>query len=174
MLQDKYLRKADFSNSTFIEIDAPFDKVYPVVETLNFEQSRIIYWLFKLRGIPVPESLTLKGLEKINFIKLETIPNKEIIIGLIGQFWTPTGRLKSFKPDDFISFDNLDFGKATWNFELTEGRNFKTRLTTETRIFCPTAETKRKCKTYWTIIQPFSSWIRREILRALKKQVENN
>ncbi len=94
----------------------------PVVETLNFEKSRIIYWLFKLRGIPVPESLTLKGLEKINFVKLEAVPNKEVIIGLIGQFWTPTGRLKRFKPEEFINFDKSDFAKSTWNFELTESQ----------------------------------------------------
>jgi len=59
---------------------------WPIAEALNFEKSRAICWLFKLRGIPVPESLTLKGLEKINFVKLETVPNKEIITGLIGQF----------------------------------------------------------------------------------------
>ncbi len=174
MLQDKYLREADFLKSEFIEINAPFDKVYPVVEALNFEKSKVIYWLFKLRGIPVPESLTLKGLERINFVKLETIPNKEIIIGLIGQFWTPTGRLKRFKPEEFINFDNSNFAKATWNFELIKVNDSKTRLNTETRIFCPTTETKRKFKTYWTIIQPFSSWIRREILRAIRKQAENN
>jgi hypothetical protein len=174
MLQDKYLRQADFSTSEFIEINAPLDKLYPVVETLNFEKSRIIYWLFKLRGIPVPESLTLRGLEKINFVKLEVVTNKEVIIGLIGQFWTPTGRLKRFKPEEFISFDQSDFAKSTWNFELTRVNDFKTRLTTETRIFCPTPETKKKFKTYWTIIKPFSSWIRREILKAIKKQAENN
>ncbi|MEB2778682.1 hypothetical protein SYJ56_25465 [Algoriphagus sp. D3-2-R+10] len=174
MLQNKYLPNADFSNSEFIEIDAPFDKVFPVVEELNFKESRVIYWLFKLRGIPVPESLTLKGLEKINFVKLETIPDKELIIGLIGQFWTPTGRLKSFKSEDFISFENLEFAKAIWSFELSEGNNLKTRLNTETRILCPTDASKAKFKIYWTIIQPFSSWIRREILKALRKQVEIN
>jgi hypothetical protein len=174
MLQEKYLQQPDFSKSEFIYINAPIDKVYPVVETLNFEKSKIIYWLFKLRGIPVPESLTLKGLERINFVKLETIPNREIIIGLLGQFWTPTGRLKKFKPEEFISFDNSDFAKATWNFELTKVNEFRTRLYTETRIYRPTPETKRKFKTYWTIIQPFSSWIRREILRAIREQAENN
>ena len=173
-LQNKYLHQADFSTSEFIEINVPFDKVYPLVETLNFEKSRIIYWLFKLRGIPVPESLTLSGLEKIGFVKLEAVPNKEIIIGLIGQFWTPTGRLKRFKPEEFINFDKSDFAKASWNFELTRVNDFKTILNTETRIFCPTPETKQKFKTYWTIIQPFSSWIRREILKAIKKQAENN
>jgi hypothetical protein len=174
MLQEKYLQHADFSKSEFIEINAPFDKVFPVVETLNFEKSKIIYWLFKLRGIPVPESLTLKGLERINFVKLETIPNREIIIGLIGQFWAPTGRLKKFKPEEFIHLYDSNLAKATWNFELTTGDDFKTRLSTETRIYCPTDEVRRKFRTYWTIIQPFSSWVRREILRAIRKQAENN
>jgi len=159
MLQDKYLHQHAFSKSEFIEINAPLEKVYALVDTLNFEKSRIIYWLFKLRGIPVPEGLTLRGLEEINFVKLEAIPNKEMIIGLIGKFWTPTDRLKKFKPEEFINFDNSDFAKATWSFELTEVNDFKTRLSTETRISCPTPEIRKRFKTYWTVIQPFSSWI---------------
>ena len=172
MLQEKYLPQADVSRSESIEIVAPLEKVFPIVETLNFEKSKIIYWLFKLRGIPVPESLSLEGLERINFVKLETILNREIMIGLIGQFWTPTGRLKRFKPEEFVNLNQLSDAKATWNFELIQIDDSRTRLYTETRIFCPTAETKRKFKRYWKVIQPFSSWIRREILRAIKKQAE--
>lgn len=116
--------------------------------------------------------MKLEGLETINFVKLEVIPNKEIIIGLIGQFWTPTGRLIKFRPEEFKDFHHPDFAKGTWNFELTKIDESKTRLSTETRIFCPTSETKKKFRWYWIFIQPFSSWIRREILRTIKNQVE--
>jgi len=173
MLQDKYLRQADICRTASIKIKAPINNVYPIVEELNFSTSKIIYWLFKLRGIPVPESLTLKGLEKINFVKLEAIRNQEIIIGLIGQFWKPTGKLRRFQPDEFINYSHGDFSKATWNFELRKINDSKTELITETRIFCPTQKTKNKFRLYWTIIEPFSSWIRREILKAIKEQAES-
>lgn len=173
MLHEKYLPQYDIIQAESIDIHASINKLYPEIENLNFERSRIISWLFKIRGIPVPESLSLKGLEKINFTKLETIAGKEIIIGLIGQFWTPTGRLKKFSPQEFISFNDTAFAKATWNFELVKINDTKTRLRTETRILCPTPDTKRKFKIYWTFIQPFSTLIRREMLRAIKRKVEN-
>lgn len=173
MLQDKYLSQADICKTASIEIKAPIGNVYPVVEKLDFSRSTIIYWLFKLRGIPVPESLTLKGLEKINFVKLETIHNREMIIGLIGQFWKPRGKLRKFNPEEFIRYSHADFLKATWNFELRKINDSKTQLITETKVFCPTQKTKNKFRIYWTIIEPFSSWIRREILKAIKKQAES-
>src|SRR5688500_13801115 len=111
MLQDKYLPTPDLCRKESIEIRASVDKIFPIVEELNFKNSEVIYWLFKFRGIPVPESLTLKGLEKLNFVLLEKTPPKEILIGLIGQFWTKTGKLMRFKPEDFINFSDPNFAK---------------------------------------------------------------
>lgn len=173
MLQNKYLAQSDIAKIEMIRINAPVEKIYPLIENLSFRDSKLIYWLFKLRGIPVPESLSLAGLEKIRFIKLDAIPNKEIIIGLIGQFWTPTGKLKKFNPNEFLGFRDPDFAKATWSFELDEESDSVTVLKTETRVLCLKDNTRRKFKFYWTIIQPFSSWIRREILKSVKRQAEN-
>lgn len=173
MLQDKYLKIADVYKTEYIDIKGSIEKIFPIVEELSFKNSKVIYWLFKLRGIPVPDSLSLKGLEKLNFVKLETNQKREIILGIIGQFWTPTGRLKRFKPDDFINFNDKDYAKAIWNFELIEINSSTTRLSTETRVFCPTEKIKKRFRFYWAFIQPFSTWIRREILKSIKRQVEN-
>ncbi|MEX2234934.1 MAG: hypothetical protein WD824_22415 [Cyclobacteriaceae bacterium] len=173
MLQDKYLAVADVCKKDSIDIRASIDKIFPIVEELNFKNSKVIYWLFKLRGLPVPESLTLKGLEKMNFVRLETRPGREIIIGLIGQFWTITGGLKRFKPEAFTSYSNTNNAKATWSFELVELTNAMTRLTTETRVLCPTQKAKARFMFYWTIVRPFSAWIRKEILKSIKKQAES-
>jgi hypothetical protein len=172
MLQDKYLAIADMCKKEFIDIVAPIDKIFPLVEELNFKNSKVIYWLFRLRGIPVPEGLTLNGLEKMNFVRLETRPGREIILGLIGKFWTVGGGLERFEPEEFITYGDARSAKATWSFELIEINNAVTRLSTETRVFCPTAKTKKQFKFYWTLIQPFSTWIRREILKSIKKQAE--
>lgn len=143
-----------------------------MVENFNLAQPRVIKLLFRLRGIPVHNSLTLQRLEKINFIRLETITNKEIIIGIIGQFWKPTGRLQKFEPQAFVNIHNFDYAKAIWNFEFHKINDHKTRLTTETRIFCPAKSTRFKFKVYWLLISPFSSWTRKEMLRSVKAQSE--
>lgn len=172
MLQDKYLPRADIKKSHTIEINAPVDKVYAAMENFNLAQPRVINWLFKLRGIPVHKELTLKHLEKIGFIRLETITAKEIVIGIIGQFWSPTGKLQKVEPEAFVHIFNAGYAKAIWNFEFEKIGEFKTRLTTETRIYCPDRSTRFRFKVYWSIISPFSSWIRKEILKSVKTQSE--
>jgi hypothetical protein len=172
MLQHKYLPHAHVSTRHTIDINASLDQVFPIAETLNFKKSRIIYWLFRLRGIPAGRNLNFQDLEKINFIRLESIVQQEITFGLIGQFWTPTGKLKKFKPEEFTAYNLPGYAKATWSFYFTKLNDFQTRIQTETRIFCPTAGTKRKFDFYWILIKPFSSLIRREILRAFKIQSE--
>ena len=172
MLQDKYLKIADVCKTEWIDIEGSAERIFPLVDQLSFKNSRLIYWLCRLRGLPFPEGLSIKGLEKLNFVRLETVHNKEVVFGLIGQFWTPSGRLKRFNPDEFISYDDASYAKATWNFELIQINESVTRLSTETRVFCPTEKTKRRFKFYWTFVQPFSTLIRREILKSIKKQVE--
>lgn len=171
-LGDKYLPDADVYSIESVIINAPPEIVFPLIQTLQFRNSKVIYWLFKLRGIPVPESLSLQGLERLNFIRLEETPDRGIIIGLVGRFWTPTGNLIGFEPGDFVHLNNPDFAKATWSFELTAKEENITVLVTETRVQCPTDKTRRNFKKYWTLIRPFSTLVRKEILKSVKRNAE--
>jgi len=172
-LSDKYLPEADVYSTQSVTIHAPVHVVFPILQNLQFRKSKLIYWLFKLRGIPVPESLSLQGLEKLSFVRLEEIPDRGIIIGLIGRFWTPTGQLISFKPEEYVSFRSDYYAKGTWSFELTVIEENKTLLVTETRVHCPTDKSRRNFKRYWTFIRPFSTLIRKEILKSVKRDAED-
>ncbi|HEY0680512.1 MAG TPA: hypothetical protein VGD17_19660 [Chitinophagaceae bacterium] len=172
MLQDKYLPAFDFTKTESITISKSAREIYPLICDLDFSSSRMLYWLFKIRGIPVPRSLSLKGLESINFIRLEEEKNKELIIGIIGKFWSVKGNLQKFQPQDFLRLPYPLHAKATWNFELEEISPNQTRVITETRIHCPTAKTKRMFSLYWFIIKPFSALVRLKFLQCLKKQAE--
>lgn len=172
-LQQKYLPTFDFSKTESTLINCPEEKIFPFIQKLEFKNSKVIYWLFKLRGIPVPESLTLEGLEKLGFIKLEFVENRELILGLVGKFWTIKGQLKKMNPQQFVSFSDSEFAKTTWNFKLNKTKNEnQTEVSTETRILCTDSKNRRKLKLYWSIIQPFSSLIRKEILKSVKYNSE--
>src|SRR5690606_13615710 len=173
-LQEKYLPVFDVSKSEQIIINSPADRVFPLIKDLDFRNSKIVYWLFRLRGIPVPKSLTMIGLEKIGFIKLEVQENKEIVLGLVGKFWTISGNLNKLGSGEFREFDDKEFAKATWSFKISEIEPSKTKVITEIRVLCLNAVIKRRFKNYWTIISPFSALIRREILKCIKQQAENH
>ncbi|HEY5824893.1 MAG TPA: hypothetical protein VIT44_11030 [Cyclobacteriaceae bacterium] len=172
MLQDKYLPDFHFSEKHSILIKKDSSEIWSTTDHMDFSGSWIIRTLFALRGMPA-RMTNRKGLQKGRFIRLEQKENEEIIIGLIGQFWKANGNLKQFDPTEFINWNQPDFLKATWNFELIPEGNF-TRLETETRIQCLSKKSLSRFKRYWFFIRPFSGLIRKEILRGIKKKVESS
>jgi|JI10StandDraft_1071094.scaffolds.fasta_scaffold465991_2 hypothetical protein len=173
-LQEKYLSKFDFASPHSILINAPVDKIYPIVRDLKFKNPALAYWLMKLRSMSPPTHFSIQHLKDSRFVVLEEIPDKEIIIGLIGQPWTLSGNLQIFQPQDFIKFNDPAHVKASWSFELTPISSSKTELRTETRIACPTPKIKRRFGAYWFFIKPFSGLIRKAMLRAIKSELERS
>jgi hypothetical protein len=94
-----------------------------------------------------------------------------MVLGLVGRFWTLGGDLKKIDAESFKAFDTAGYAKAVWNFSLLPDGP-ATRLSTETRIKCTDAESRRRFGFYWTFIQPFSGLIRREMLGLIKRKAE--
>ena len=152
-------------------IHAPLDTVYDRVCHLDFSNSKIIQWLFKLRGMP-SSALSLQGLEQLRFAKLGEVDQEELLMGLIGRFWTLGGDLQSIDAQSFERFNKPGYARAVWNFYLEPMQTGSTRLSTETRVQCLDKASVRRFKLYWHIIGPFSGWIRNEALRIVKKEAE--
>ena len=170
MLQEKYLPVYDVCKSVSILIDANASAVYASLCKPDLQWPPIITFLMKLRGMTPLKSFNLQRLNKSMFILLEAVPEKEIILGLAGKFWTATGHLKKLEPCEFATTVYKGYAKATWSFELTNVSEKQTMLKTETRVFCDTRLAKFKFRLYWFLIQPFSTMIRKEILKTIKRQ----
>src|SRR5688500_4197895 len=113
MLHEKYLPDFHFNEKHSLLINQSAEKIFPVVDELDFSESQIIRILFSLRGMP-KSMMNKKGFALGKFTELEQIKNKEIIIGLIGQFWKLSGNLQDFAPQEFVSFNKTGFLKSTW------------------------------------------------------------
>lgn len=99
--------------------------------------------------------------------------NKEVLLGLAGRFWKLSGDLRKIDARSFKEFDERGYAKTVWNFSLDETGG-ETNLTTETRIKCLDAESRRSFGFYWTVIRPFSGLIRMEMLKIIKRKAEAN
>lgn len=170
MLIDEFLPEHDFIETHGITIRAAKAEVYRVVNEVDFSESLIIRWLFRLRGM-CAENLTLRALKKFRFETLGESLDKEMVIGLVGRFWTLGGGLQKTDAESFRRFDKAGYAKAVWNFSLVEDGE-KTRMTTQTRIKCLDAESRRSFGRYWMFIQPFSGLIRTEMLKTIKRKAE--
>lgn len=171
MLIDEFMPKYDFSETHDIKIRASAENVFRALNEVDLCESPIIRGLFLLRGLPT-EKMTLREMRKMRFETLGEEENEEILLGLAGKFWTLAGNLQKVDSSNFREFDEKGFAKAVWNFSLAESKE-QTRLTTETRIKCLDAESRKKFGFYWIFIQPFSAWIRKEMLKTIKRKAEN-
>ncbi len=98
-------------------------------------------------------------------------PGSEIVLGIVGRFWTPRGGLVEVGAEDFPSFDRPGYAKAAWNFHL-EPRDAVTLLSTETRVAATDDAARRRFRTYWALVRPFSGLTRSRALAVMKTEAE--
>ena len=166
MIIDDLLPDYDVSDRYGVLIDAAPEVVWDAVWTFNLCASPVVSWLFWLRGLP-SDSVTFADLDRLRFKLIGEQRRKEIVFGIIGQFWTLNGNLQDFDPAGFKDFEKDGFAKCAWSFQLlptAEG----TRLKTETRVACHDESSRNRFDFYWAFVRPFSGWTRKEMLSSIK------
>jgi len=107
-----------------------------------------------------------------SFYKLKQSQGREIVIGIVGQFWKPvSNNIVINGLEEYLAFQQNGFCKAAVNLQIVPQTEGICLLITETRILSY-GYAKGKFRTYWQFIKPFSGMIRKEILRKIKKQAE--
>ena len=168
---DEFLPSYHFSERHEVEINAPAATVYAAVMACDLTPSPVVKWLFQLRRLPW-DDVTLDGLERIGFRTLRMYRDREMVVGLVGRFWTLSGGILAIHSDEFVRFGAPGYAKAAFNFQLQPRGIGRTALTTETRIWCTSPRSKMLFGFYWAGIRPFSGLVRREWLRIVKRRAE--
>lgn len=176
MLIDAFLPDYDYSEKHETCVRASAADVYAAVNSVNFAESWVTWGLLSLRGLgwSSGRTLTLRDIAKDGFAILGETPDEEITLGLAGKFWTLTGCLQNVNAENFREFRARGYAKAAWNFSLTETGAGEIRLGTETRVQCLDEASLASFSFYWRFIQPFSGWIRQEMLRLIKQKAEES
>jgi len=180
MLIDSFAPNPDAVEVHTISINASRDVVYQTLWTADLGGSLIIKALMGLRSLPEialhPQrswrrgrKITLQTLIDAGFGMLSEEPGQEIILGVTGRFWRPTGNLSPFNREDFDHPVPTGFARAVWSFNIKEEGPGRTILSTETRVVCGDDASRRKFRVYWFFVRPFSGLIRRVMLRAVKR-----
>lgn len=180
-----WLPEWDFREKHRIEINSSSEKVFQAGRTLDMGESGVIKALLRLRDIyghltiwRKQESSELRFsieeiVDKTDFILLEEVRNKEIVLGLVGKFWEPSGGgVRGLTAGDYIGFNETGFCKVAFNFHIEENAYGPVTLSTETRVLCLGWKAKLLFGLYWAVIRLFSGWIRIEMLRMIKRQAE--
>ncbi len=67
-------------------------------------------------------NLTLSNLGKFKFEMLGETVNKELVIGLVGKFWTIAGGLQKIDAESFKEFNTAGLCKGSMEFLAGRGR----------------------------------------------------
>lgn len=114
----------------------------------------------------------LADLERAGFrVVAERAPH-EVVLGVLGKFWTLRGGLR---PE--VSRAHFDAGPppghalAAWSFTATPRSDGATELRTETRVLCA-PDVRLRFRAYWLLVRPGSGLIRKDMLRAIRRAAE--
>lgn len=170
-LHDRFLPDWDVRSRHETRVRSSPERVWRALRDLDLAESWIVWALFRLRGLP-RTALRFDGLSTIGFQVLGERPPEEVLLGLIGRFWTLTGGIREVSREAFAAFDEPGYALATWSFELSPAAGELTRVATETRVRCTDEASRRRFRRYWRLVGPFSGLIRREILRQVRRAAE--
>lgn len=181
---DQYMPIHDVASRHTTWVAAPPDVVLAVVRSADFGKLWLVRGLMGLRLLPAavlhpvegwrrlhrPSELRTRSLAGASFTVLADWPD-EIVYGLQGRFWTPTGGLVPVTPATFAMGPPAGLAQAAWTFRTTPERQ-GTRLVTETRVRTGDRHTARLFRRYWRAIRPFSGLMRRNMLSLVRRRAE--
>jgi hypothetical protein len=177
-LLEEVLPEFDFRSRHNWLIEAPPEAVWWAVERydLSRDASPLVRSLFHLRGLRVPRGPVRKAIVGAGFTGLAEQPGEEIVAGTTGRFWAFRERANMEAPADlgaFRTFDRPGWAKAAISIRVERREHGWSKLMTETRVQCVDDEARRRFTLYWGLINVFSGWIRRDMLRSIARIAES-
>ena len=193
MLLDELMPRYDVVERHRIRVLAAPATVYAAIRTADLTGGPFTRLLLAIRKLPAAllaaahspreaqaewraprtsRDVTLAGFERAGFRVVAERPPEELVIGLLGRFWAPTGGLcPGVDAETFRLGPPTGLALAGWNFSIHAFANGRTELRTETRVWCA-ADARRKFRLYWFVVRPGSGLIRAAMLRAIRRDAE--
>src|SRR5262249_55442089 len=113
MLIETFIPAPDVIETHKIEIAASRESVYQALWTTDLGGSPVIKGLMALRSLPglllqpgrirrQPQKITLQTIIEAGFGRLAEEQGREVVLGVTGRFWRPTGNVQPFDEESFL------------------------------------------------------------------------
>jgi hypothetical protein len=173
-LLDDVLPEFDFRSRHQRHVAAPPERVAETAEA--FRPLGAAALLLRMRGLHVPSGSLRDALTGSGFTILAERPGIELVAGMYGKFWAPRERGHVEGPVDlrsFRAFDRPGWAQGAISLRIDGLEDGSTLLSTETRVRCVDETARRRFALYWSLINVFSGWLRKDMLRRIAGIAEN-
>jgi hypothetical protein len=189
MLIDEFMPRWEAREAHSVRVRASPEATYEALRTADLGGHPVVRALLILRALPAAviarlrglesgqppnRALTLRDFEEHGFRVLAEDPPRELVLGLEGAFWKPSGELREIDPTSFRDAVPVGIARAAWNFSIVPAGAGHYVLRTETRILTGDGAARRRFRIYWMLIRPWSGLIRRLMLRGIRRQAESS
>jgi len=194
MILDELMPRYDVVERHRTRILASSATVYAAIREADLASAPVTRTLLALRAVPAAllalfrspraalteyrerrarRAMRLADLERAGFRVVAERANDELVLGLLGRFWTPRGDLcADVSRESFRVDPPAGMALAGWSFSVHPLRDDVTELRTETRVLCAPG-VRRTFRLYWLIVRPGSGLIRHDMLRAIRRRAES-
>jgi hypothetical protein len=170
-LVDQFIARPDVAERHTITINASRERVWDAVINLKVTDLKLARPLFAARGLLSRLRNGHPQRDMSAFSTLAEDPGREIVQGVVGQWWKLGGTRNVPAIDSreaFEAFDRPGYAKATFSFLLQDAGPGRIRLVTETRVLATSPDARRRFRRYWVLIRLGSGLVRRVMLAAIK------
>lgn len=152
------------------------EKILPAVASFDIQRDAIVKTLMSVRQLPQTVRRRKRGTQikpfGLHSFTLLEHSATELCYGLRGQFWRSDFGLEVV-PDRGAYGAVLPPGNAKLllRYQVQQLSSDEYDLCTETFIYCPDKATRLKMAAYWLAIRLGSGWIRRRMLKAVEREL---
>jgi hypothetical protein len=182
-LLDDLVPSYEVSSRHAILVAASPALVYQAAREADLGRPRLVRVLLGLRSVPASFAAAFRSHRQpaeprhqkfvggLGFALIAEAEGEEFVLGIMGRFWKPTGELVPAAAEQFRQPPPAGLAQALWNFRVAPA-GARTRLSTETRVRCGDAATRRKFLRYWWFVRLGSGLIRGSMLRMIRSDAE--
>jgi hypothetical protein len=190
LLLDEFLPQYEFRGVASVSIRATPDQIFRALQEVSLADMPLADFMIKIRYLPgrllgheVLDSASVttpisEQLDLGNNIVLAEAPQRELVIGAVGQFHNMFDQqpVQLHGPEEFLTFSDPAHQKLVMSWYLASGdESTGYRLVMENRTHALSEEAKRKFIPYWWLLIKWGSEVMsRILLAAIKRRAEAN
>lgn len=181
-LLDRFIPDYEVAERHELRVAAPAEVTYAAACNLDLNASPVVQAIFAARSLIMGAKASrderpgplLEKAQALGWGILAEVPGRKAVLGAFTQPWRADVAFHRVGPDEFAAFGHPGYAKIVWTLEAEAVDDESSIARTETRVATTDPESRERFRRYWAAVSPGVLLIRRQMLRAVRKEAERS